>query len=401
MQVEGVHAGASQPIEMLVLGPMDPRTGDPIPRTVRLKRIIQAIASELKREYSNENFNVRGPEDLAGGPVISGVIDLIEDADLVIADLEESSPNVSYEVAIVQTLGIPIILVTGDKNVPFYLRNTLYIGDFLIEQEVNLRTPENVNSGFYVSLTEKIREFVKALLIVRAPSTTDLDYRTASENIKPYRTNELTACFDDMPIVDVAGPSSLASGYYRNAIRRFVLADKFFDDNFEWDPNPAAEENAPSSIAKFVVVFPPEPMSTYPEDNKKLQSLLAEHGFAIKLRGIKDRQPATGLRTDLRPYIGNFLATRDGTLVDPAVVMEIPTTLYALQDVPRIWRIERRRRDALIRRRIDDMLSSFERALDYFMRRERIGNNRHKVLFTRFRHVTGLLDQIVGVKPNS
>lgn len=391
----GFHeADTGDPIVILVLGPMDPKGGDPIPRTVRLKKIIEAAVSQLKREYSNEKFEVQAPEDLKAGPIITAILDLIEGADLIIADLAENSPSVAYEVAIVQALGIPMILVTGERGVPFYFTTSLYIGEFVIDTEVDLRTPENVKSKFYNSLIERLRDFVGALCKIRDSSTGEKAYKYANERIKPYVTNQLTEHFGDLPIVDIAGPSSLAAGYYLNAVSRFAWPDRFFDGKFFLNPVPRdGEEAAPaevaSEISKFFIVFPPEPMSNYPDDNKKLQNMLEKNGFRIEQRVIRDPF------NKLRPYTGSFLAKENGGLLDPAIVLEIPTTLYALQRVPRVRRLAKHpRRDALRRRRIDGMLSSFERTLDNLMIDDNIGERRDRVLFTRFRHLTEKLAQL-------
>lgn len=382
------------PIVILVLGPMDPKGGDPIPRTVRLKKRVEAAVSQLKREYSNEKFEVQAPEDLKAWPIITAILDLIEGADLIIADLAENSPSVAYEVAIVQALGIPMILVTGERGVPFYFTTSLYVGEFVIDTEVNLQTPENVKSKFYNILIERLRDFVGALRNIRDPSTGEKAYKYANERIKPYVTNQLTEHFGDLPIVDIAGPSSLAAGYYLNAVSRFALRNSFFDGEFFLNPVPqdgseAAPAKVASEISEYFIVFPPEPMTNYLDDNKKLQKVLENNGFRIEQRVIRD--PVN----KLRPYTGSFLAEMNGSLLDPAIVLEIPTTLYALQRVPRVRRLAKHpRRDTLKRRRIDGMLSSFERTLDTLMIDENIGDRRDRVQFTRFRHLPEKLQKI-------
>jgi hypothetical protein len=103
-----------------------------------------------------------------------------------------------------------------------------------------------------------------------------------------------------------------------------------------------------------------------------------------------------------RPYTGSFLARVDGTLVDPAVVIEIPTTLYALQSVPRIWRLERHpQRDTLKRRRIEEMMSNFEKTLNNRMSKDNIGERKNQIIFTRFQHLAEVLESISGAGQGS
>lgn len=47
-----------------------------------------------------------------------GILDLIEQPELVIIDLSRGRPNVTYEAALVHALGLPHVLITEDRRPP-------------------------------------------------------------------------------------------------------------------------------------------------------------------------------------------------------------------------------------------------------------------------------------------
>jgi len=54
--------------------------------------------------------------------IVPGILDLIEQPELVIIDLSRGRPNVTYEAALVHALGLPHVLITEDRRPPFYFQ---------------------------------------------------------------------------------------------------------------------------------------------------------------------------------------------------------------------------------------------------------------------------------------
>ncbi len=183
--------------------------------------------------------------------------------------------------------------------------------------------------------------------------------------------NPVTSYFR-LPIIDISGPSGLATGYYVNALARFVRNHGFFDNACEviWsDPPPAGSppdtKPAPRSkdmrISDVVAVRPPSlMMRSHREDDSLLADSLERLGLYRRratIRRLRDEPP------DLRDYAGDFLVRSQdkgaADFVQPAVLIEIPTTLYALPHAPRLRKLLPRN-DALRLRRLRGMLDSFE-----------------------------------------
>jgi hypothetical protein len=61
---------------------------------------------------------------LTAGPILQTIIRRLFDADLVVADLSESNPNIYYELGIVHALGTPLIAIARkSERIPFDLRD--------------------------------------------------------------------------------------------------------------------------------------------------------------------------------------------------------------------------------------------------------------------------------------
>lgn len=57
------------------------------------------------------------------GAVVDAISDCIHHADLVIADLSRSNPNVTFELGVAKTLQKPLILISQPGVIPFDLRH--------------------------------------------------------------------------------------------------------------------------------------------------------------------------------------------------------------------------------------------------------------------------------------
>ena len=82
----------------------------------RLKRLSENIISPL---VSPLGYTVQTPERADVGNIMDQVIDSLDRADLVVADLTGSNPNVFYELAIRHSIGRAYVTVkeeTGDPN---------------------------------------------------------------------------------------------------------------------------------------------------------------------------------------------------------------------------------------------------------------------------------------------
>jgi len=353
---------------ILVLGPMvqTNKRGTVVQaaRTVEIRRVIEGIVDEIKQEHPALKAEVRTPEEALTPNIIRGVLDEIEGADLIVIDLTGGRPNVAYEAGIVHALGLPHILVIKDRQPPFYFGHVQHIA--LLDASHGYLPDDDVH--------KKLRDRVKHFL---TPDT--------SAPAMNFTDNELTQYFE-LPLVDIAGPSGLAAGYYRNAIRRFVRQGGFMDAELgvtystrAAGPNGAETRlTKPLTIRHMIAVKPSGRLNdTHDADVSALDQTLKDLGLRTQFVTVPKRP---GDSQDMRDYGGQLLiydGPREGPVefVEPGVLIEVPTTLYALQYSPRVRRwnspgIPRHIGDAHRQRLLNEMQAAFERNLQYQLRAE-------------------------------
>jgi hypothetical protein len=389
-----------EPTTILVLGPMQPAldgAGNVVedPRTAQLTRLVSAIAEDLVTTAPALGpIVVDQPDTNAFASIIPGILTKVEAADLVILDLSGGSQNVMYELGLVHALGLPYILTTKDSGPPFYMLGIFCIGNF--ERLGPLDPQYNPHSLLLV----RIREFLRSLR----------DSSGKSGDPDSYATNPMTDYFQGLPVVDISAPAGLAAGYWRNAVRRFVRVGGYFDRpdqevTFAGLPPDKTEVEKKLLIGHFVAVQPISFLDETPEaDNRRLQRILADNGYRTTKGTIGQVE-----ELDMRPFGVEFLGRiqPDGSLdiVEPGIVIDIPSTLYALQYSPRVLRIDDGPAggtqgaavlDRLRRRRYSNMLNRFNRIMRQFLRRGDAQGHARQVHFVTLAELPALLETLVA-----
>lgn len=373
----------SESLTVLVLGPMGLGKGAVVqrtPRTLGVRRIVRTIAQGLSHKVK---LKVVSPESGPGNVIISHVLDLIDEADLIILDLTQGSANVAYEAGIVHALAVPFILLTGDDRPPFYFAQMRCIRKFREHRRYDPLDPT------HRALKKAIDEFTRAW----------------TPNLY---NNHLTQHFG-LPIVDLAGPSGLAAGYYVNGLRRFIRQGGFLDDECKvsWvPPNLPAGTPRPQAtldIEHFIAVEPPSNLlGTYANDVTALSSALKKHNLISVLSTVEKRKDEA---QDIRDFSGQFLASRRRgkvELIEPGIVIDMPSTLFALRFSPLVLRIDGLIRGGVARgavqerkrRRLAQMLSSFKRNLWFQIEQEMPPGNSAKFSFVTLDQLPDLLRKL-------
>lgn len=353
---------------ILVLGPMvqtdDRGTVVQDSRPAEIRNVIEGIVAEIKQERPALVAEVKTPEMARTPNIIRGVLDAIEGADLIVIDLTGGRPNVAYEAGIVHALGLPHILVTKDREPPFYFGHVQHIA--LLDASRGYRSDDAVHKR----LRDRVREFLVPNSATSAMNFTD---------------NELTQYYE-LPVVDVAGPSGLAAGYFRNAVRRFVRQGGFLDVETDVSYRMTSRElggpevtvTDPLTIRHMIAVRPSGDLSdTHDSDRAALIGTLLKLGLRTKDVTIPKR---TGDTQDMRAFGGQLLAypgadSEPVKFVEPGILIDIPTTLYALQYSPRVLRLNKSRapREIIEGRKkllLQQMLTSFDVNLRYQLNQE-------------------------------
>jgi hypothetical protein len=370
---------------VLILGPMKPTRGGRIETeapTKTLRDLVERMTDEIKERanYRGPDIRVRSPEDNLAQTIIPGIFELIESADLVIFDLSGSRPNVTYEIGLIHALGLPTIFITKDVRPAFYFQSDRYIGRF------DRRADFDRTHRGHAALFDRLVEFY-----------------TSEGSAAEFARNQVSSFFDDLPIVDISGASGIAAGYWANSIRRFVRSGGYFDvppHTVSWrgQGQSAAGGSAEFEIRHFIAIRPPSGlMQSRTQDDGTLSARLDDLGFNLMDASIEGRDTQ-----DLRNYGAKFLvrkAANGGSKPsDLGVVMEIPSTLYALQYAPRILRIDAQLRttpvrqellERLKRARFQDMIERFHRLMRFYLNHPA---REAEVGVRKFRFVT--LDQL-------
>jgi hypothetical protein len=110
---------ALMPFDIFVIGPMH-STGDAVTVPTHT-RVIKTAVQEIVRRHALDEVTVTAPDDLRGSTIATDVFSRLDAAELVVADLSERSPNVFYELAFVDALGLAAIVLCDDEtDIPFY-----------------------------------------------------------------------------------------------------------------------------------------------------------------------------------------------------------------------------------------------------------------------------------------
>jgi hypothetical protein len=330
---------------------------------------------------------VIAPENRTRATIVPGVLDLIESAHLVVIDLTGNRADVTYEAGIVHALGVPCIILTSDAQPPFYFIGADHIGRFHYAQAFD------ADQVTHRDLHGYIRRFIADPTL--------------------FSDNQLTAYFK-LPIVDIAGPSGLAAGYYRNSIRRFVRRQGFVASAREvvWPGQLEVKdgvetrrpETRPMTVAHYIAVRPPGNLRQSSGHAGQLAEILRKRGLRTEvavLRKLSDDY------ADMRDFVGQFLVRdmpRDQPVefIQPGIVVEIPTTLYALPFSPRVMKrlgMAPHARTVAEARLFAQMQASFERSLDFLLHKDPEVEDARPFHWTDLAGLPELLDRLISIPP--
>lgn len=345
---------------LLVLGPMQHRVGDAVIResnTRRIGEILDQMSAALATA-AGKPFRVVTPESPNETIIIDLVLSEIEQADLVVLDLTGNRPSVAYEAGIIHALGIPHIFVTETEEVSFYFRSVRVVQGLQIQADFNPSDP----SPSQGELFGRLKTFL-----------TSADARTSMAG------NILTSHFDNLPIVDLAGPAGMAASYYTNAVKRFIRPNGFAGRSCKlllkderrglFGRATPSTRTVGATVNALIAVEPPGRLSrSFFDDDRTLKAALKEMGVELERATI-----AGDDLLDKRDYGGWF--EKKGFERGAVVCIEIPTIVYPLIESPRILRLRRRRNQfegdqrqimqEVEDRALEKMLASFRRNLLY------------------------------------
>lgn len=317
-------------LDVLVLGPMGPGTGAEAGHCLLLKAALERLLAEAPLHAALaasgwHSVSVTAPEHLQGNRIANEVFRQLDRADLVVLDLSSRpgttspSPNVMYELALVHALGLPFMLITRTPDAaPFYVAH------------------DRVHQADYAD-PAAVQD------VLRGPFTALLDPRDRQN----FADNAVSAFYDGAAILDISAAAGLAAGYYDNFVHRVLREGNGY------------LARSGGRFTRLITVLPEHLDSTAAQQLETLARTVGELGLSLETSELKLAD------ADIRG-----LAIRH---VGP-VIVDLPSTVYALRRSPRMLRhLQAPRDDA------DDGLQDAERKT-------------HQRLLRQFRQ--GLLDYL-------
>lgn len=283
---------------VIIIGPMGPAKG-------RRSGLGKALDSLLGREpdsiglhleaiktgtgralnslgFRNEQFEIYAPPLTGAGGIVETVFNKIDEADFAIADISNRSANVFYEIALLNALGTPIILLDYAKRpAPFYWTMDYIVG---------------LSDYSEAAIEAKVTPIFKSYF--------------NSEEVT-LLSNNLISRFYGAPLVDVASATSVAVGFFQNFAKHVLRKRDGVLTIYE------------SELDDLVVVRP-ERLNDQDSDEKTL---------AAALSGARKDT----LKAPSHPR-GSVFADK---IVNRSIV-DFPTPLYALYNSPRYRRLRER-----------------------------------------------------------
>ncbi len=279
--------------------------------TTQLANIIKGATEDLARMREIESpdaIEVTAPEDSNRSDIVGAVLSAVENSDLLIVDVSTESPSVIYELGAVNALGLPYILVTSQESLPFYLTQTRGILNFAFANQYDASEPSH-------------RDLRNRLLRnYQSPDGTEATESRFSEY------------FGGLPIVNISGPVSIATGYQANFLNRFGAQDHgLLSREIVWAKGGRAEEQI-EEVAKvrprhLLVVIPDlYRNSDYNDARYACEDAMRSAGLVLESVSVLE-EPGRNQRLGMGVMI---------VKEHPEIVLDIPRTLFPLMKSPRI-----------------------------------------------------------------
>lgn len=288
-----------------IIGPM--RDAD-LGADARLQKLKREVVEPIFREIEQQDgvrYTVNTPYSVGMGStqIMRDVIYHIDRADIVIADLTGSNPNVFYELGITHALGRPCITV-------------------LEESQQHIEFDISAYKVFKVNLDEG--EFAAARDELRAA------LRQAARDADWAKFENPVIDFYRAPITYISPAYSLAQGYYHNFVRPVVEAmitrkgrRYFYDIGVETE-----QFRSPNKIEDA------ETLTDERRDRLKLQIIVPDQiAYAKRIHAdrFRDNIPGAVIEGDGRTYTCFIRTSGDGTMT----LIDLPTTIRVMEDAVR------------------------------------------------------------------
>lgn len=296
-----------------IIGPM--KDAD-LRERARLRKLKTHVVAPLLAEIGGRDgvkYDVLTPYDQTGGLIINDVINGIDRADIVVADLTDNNPNVFYELSITHALGRPCVAVVEERLKK--LRNgQLRRAELPFDIKAYRAQYINLDEDQFTEAREVMRPFLE-----RAHRESDWR-KLENPVIDFYRA----------PLTFISPAFALAQGYYHNFVKPVVEA------LIRRDSGEAYTHRIVTGTAATPNPQRPEEAQLLPDDQRARLNVyiivptrihLAKHNYVDKMKGQPNLYSAF-VGSMGRPYTC-FMQVSDGAA--PALI-DVPTTIRGMED---------------------------------------------------------------------
>jgi hypothetical protein len=290
-------------LDVLILGPMGAGVATSEQNCVRLKAAVEALLgraefTERLRACGYQRFSVTAPEHLQGNRIANEVFRELDKADLVLLDLSSRpgttapSPNVMYELALVHALGLPFMLISSTTDpAPFYVAH------------------DRVRQAAYEDLESTTAE-------LHGPFAAYLD----PKNRQNFADNAISGYYDGAAIIDISAAAGLAAGYYDNFVHRVLREGNGY------------LARSGGQYKRLITVLPADLDSTAAQQIEDVAALAQSLGLQLESTELKLAE------SDIRGLAIKHIGP---------VLIDVPSTVYALRRSPRLLKHLQESRDDL------------------------------------------------------
>ena len=219
-------ADTDRTYSIIIIGPMEDKPltnySQYTPVSQHLPNIQEAVllcASEIRKTDPTLVLEPHTAFDIAAGGIANEVMRMMDEADLVIADVSHKSDSTMYEVGMLHSLGTPIIFLDyalkKKHEPPFYVKDQRYY-----------QVDEYETGRLAAVLCEPIRGTIHQI-----------------EHGAPAG-NPIASYYLDFPLIEASGVTGVATGQFYNFIRHIIN-----------DENGAIVENH-TEFSKLAIVKP-------------------------------------------------------------------------------------------------------------------------------------------------
>ena len=294
---------------------------------------IPTIIKALNHVFNDLDIecDIHDPHDLVGRNIVETVFEKIDDADFAVADISHRSPNVFYEIAFLDALGTPVIMLDKHGNKPpfYFTHDSITLLHEFSEEEIITKTEGQI-----------------------------------SQHLDPNKgvnlaDNIMTRYYEGSSLIDISASAGIAVSFFQNFLKPLLV-------------NRTGTLAQRDNNVNKVILIKPNALRTEDHDKMKLNNIL---GDKLKHR-ITLSTPASPREKVVVSVYGDM-------------IIDFPAALYSSNNSPRYLKYRSRiesnnfsevAREAILSSIDKKMITSYFSIVKMLIRREQNLNESYEIV---------------------